>query len=111
MPTWRLVHPNVTERWQVHRKLVTTRIVESHIAGSDAGLEAYAEGEEIPEDVQYLWIGGHVNTTEDEAIRDLWVANGFTYSTVSGGGLDGSSSGLYPGGSTFPGNSVYPEAA
>lgn len=102
MPTWRLIHPHTTERWQVHRRLVVDRVVESHIAGSDAGLEAYAEGEEIPEDPQYLWLGGHINTTTDEAIRDLWVANGFTaVEDVTG----------YPSNDLYPSDDLYPLAS
>jgi hypothetical protein len=101
MPTWRLVHPSTTQRWQVHRKLVVDHTVESHIAGSDASLEAYAEGEEIPEDPQYLWLGGHINTTTDETIRNLWVANGFDAVEDTTG---------YPGADVYPALDLYPLA-
>jgi hypothetical protein len=26
---------------------------------------------------KYVWQGGHDNITEDQAIRDLWLANGY----------------------------------
>jgi hypothetical protein len=79
---WRLVQPTRIERhriggpWNV---LYITNVI---------GLTVYGTGQilrtqENPraDDLtaaQYVWQGGRDNITEDQAIRDLWVANGYS---------------------------------
>lgn len=56
------------------------------------GLTAYGNaapltvGQDVPEHVlngvTYVYRGGYVHTTEDTAIRDLWLASGFDVETI-----------------------------
>jgi hypothetical protein len=102
MPTWRLIHPSTTYRHVIRGSLAHDLTVEHHIAGSGSTLTAYPDGAATPEDPEFFWAGGHVNTTTDEAVKDLWVANGFTaVEDVSG----------FPSTATYPGSTVYPRAS
>lgn len=78
MPTWRLRPPSNTWKWPIRGSLCQETIVESHVAGDDEVLVTYADSAEIPQDLPHIWLGGHVNTTTDPAIKDLWEANGYT---------------------------------
>lgn len=102
MPTWRLTHPSTTYRHQIRGSLCVTQVMEKHVAGSGSTLTAYDEGEEIPEDAEFLWLGGHINTTDDEAVKDLWEANGFTAVEDIAG---------FASLTSYPGTNVYPRAS
>lgn len=89
---WRLRPPTRTDRWRIKGALSYTTTREVTIFGDDEELHISEEGGpysggtdqgSIPYGtVKYIWYGGHVNITDDPAIRDLWAANGFNYEEV-----------------------------
>lgn len=88
---WRLKMPAIRERVKIRGSLQVSIFREATVFGSDAGLFTSTEGVlsgggdaygAIPWNVKYLWHGGHDNTTTSTAIRDLWIANGFTVEEV-----------------------------
>jgi len=83
MPTWRLIPPSTTYRYPVRGSLVQELVVEQHVAGNDVELSTYPDGAEIPEAATHVWLGGHINTTTDPAVRGLWIANGFDVQELS----------------------------
>lgn len=78
MPTWRLRPPNETRTTSFRRNLTTQLVVESTVAGDNVTLASYGDGQEIPEGTPNIWFGGHINTTDDEAVKSLWESNGYT---------------------------------
>lgn len=83
MPTWRLVPPSTTYRYQIRGSLVHNLVMEEHVAGDDVELSTYVDGQEIPEGAVNVWLGGHLNITTDPTVRDLWLANGFSVLELS----------------------------
>lgn len=79
---WRLVHPQVTDRISVKGSLLTKQVRELTVFGDLSGLYTSEDGGNVPEDSVYVWRGGYENTTTSEAIKDLWLANGFTVELI-----------------------------
>ena len=85
-PAWRLIPPARTDEYVVRGALTTTLVREVTVFGDENGLfttelgtpSAGTDGYgSIPFGTKYIWLGGHVNTTDDPAIKDLWLAHGF----------------------------------
>lgn len=80
---WRLVNPKHVEAQYVTGSLTYRLNREETVFGDDVLLlTAYQGSREIPFGTKYIWYGGHQNTTGDTAIRDLWLANGFTVEAI-----------------------------
>jgi hypothetical protein len=94
-PAWRLVVPTIQEKYALpstRGALLVSNYREVTVFGDDDDLFTTAlgvpsEGTDeygaIPFGTKYIWYGGHVNTTDDPAIRDLWLAHGFEVEIVS----------------------------
>lgn len=89
--SWRLVMPPIIERFTFQGMLSTTMYREATVFGDENGLftverGAPAEGTDeygaIPFGTRYIWYGGHVNVTDDPAVRNLWLAHGFEVESV-----------------------------
>lgn len=81
---WQLVPPTETITVPVRGLLRWSLTIPYTVYGDDSGLHSSINGDaDIPFNTKYVWIGGHVNTTEDPAIRDLWLANGFEVEEVA----------------------------
>lgn len=85
-PAWRLVMPAIQERQVIKGSLAVSVYREATVFGDDTGLYTTQQGSvtagsdaygAIPFDTKYIWYGGHVNVTDDPAVRDLWLAHGF----------------------------------
>lgn len=81
---WRLKMPPITEVYPIRGSLMTSNTYEATIFGDDTNLhvstlgnipEGSDEWGAIPPDTKYIWYGGHINITDDPAIRDLWLAH------------------------------------
>lgn len=90
---YRLVLPEIVERFPVPGMgSMTTRVTrEVTVFGDENALHiseqgSIAEGGDdygaIPFGTRYIWYGGHVNVTDDPAIKNLWLANGFEVENV-----------------------------
>ncbi|WP_434439707.1 hypothetical protein [Lentzea sp. E54] len=79
---WRLVHPRIEYRHRFQGNLTVANTVELSVYGDDSGLVTHQDGDPIPPDAQYVWRGGYLNTTDNPAIRDLWLANGYEVEAV-----------------------------
>lgn len=88
---WRLAMPKTTDYWTVSGSLRVSIQREATVFGDDTTLYTSFDGVlsgggdadgAIPHTTKYIWFGGHDNVTADTAIRDLWVANGFTVQEV-----------------------------
>lgn len=80
---WQLVQPTRIERWRLGddswNVIYVTNVVGLTVYGDDSGLSTIEnpKTEQIGA-AKYVWQGGHDNITTDQAIRDLWVANGYS---------------------------------
>jgi hypothetical protein len=78
---YRLVQPERVERWRLGdpgNVIYVRNVVGLTVYGDDSGLfTAENPKTETLFSAKYVWQGGHDNITEDQAIRDLWVANGY----------------------------------
>lgn len=78
---WRLVQPVRTERWRLGdpgNVIYVTNVVGLTVYGDDAELSTIENPKtETLDAAKYVWQGGHDNITQDQAIRDLWLANGY----------------------------------
>lgn len=92
-PAWRLVMPAISERQTIRGNLAVTINREATVFGDENGLfttqnGSVSEGSDdygaIPFGTKYIWYGGHVNTTDDPAIKNLWLAHGFGVENVTG---------------------------
>jgi hypothetical protein len=90
---YRLIVPQVKEYFTIPGTwgLRTSKVRELTVFGDENGLftselGAIPEGGDdygaIPFGTKYIWYGGHVNMTDDPAIRDLWLAHGFEVENV-----------------------------
>lgn len=91
---WRLVMPQIAERYALPNtrgSLLTTLYREATVFGDESGLFTVEMGRPgpgldeygaIPFGTRYIWYGGHVNTTDDPAIKNLWLAHGFEVENV-----------------------------
>jgi hypothetical protein len=91
---YRLVVPQIVERYTFpgsNGSLSTTMAREVTVFGDENGLFTSNQGSipeggddygAIPFGTKYIWYGGHVNLTDDPAIRDLWLAHGFEVEIV-----------------------------
>lgn len=84
MTTWRLVMPDIEERFTIVGSLSVTMIRHATIFGDEDGLfistlgdipEGADEWGAIPYNTKYIWYGGHENLTDDPDIRALWLAH------------------------------------
>lgn len=83
---WKLVNPTVTDRYRLGgpRNWIYVQNVRGiTVLGTGSTLTAVENPttEQITS-AQYVWLGGHDNITDSSAIRDLWVANGFSVEMV-----------------------------
>jgi hypothetical protein len=85
-PAWRLVMPAISERYTIRGNLAVTISREATVFGDENGLFTTQNGSlsdgsdeygAIPYGTKYIWFGGHVNTTDDPAVKNLWLAHGF----------------------------------
>ncbi len=83
---WRLVMPAISERHVIKGSLAVTINREATVFGDENGLYTTETGSPspgsddygaIPFGTKYIWYGGHVNTTDDPAVKALWLAHGF----------------------------------
>jgi hypothetical protein len=79
---WKLVQPTRIERWRLGddswNVIYVTNVVGLTVYGDNSGLSTIENPKtEQVAGAQYVWQGGHDNITEDQAIRDLWLANGY----------------------------------
>lgn len=84
---WRLKPPEQRDKYQIAGSLQTSVVRVATVFGDESGLFTAYEGAvdpagadangSIPFGTKYIWHGGSDNTTDDPAIRDLWLANGF----------------------------------
>lgn len=78
---WKLVQPTRIERWRLGdpgNVIYVTNVVGLTVYGDDNGLFTIENPKtETLESAQYVWQGGHDNITTDQAIRGLWLANGY----------------------------------
>jgi len=90
-PAWRLVMPTVREKWTLKGSLTTSTYREATVFGDENGLFTTAQGSPspgsdssgaIPFGTKYIWYGGHVNTTDDPAVKNLWLTHGFEVENV-----------------------------
>lgn len=88
---WRLIAPQIVEKYPIAGSLVYSKKRELTVFGDDVELFTAEEGglteggdeyNSIPWGTKYIWQGGHVNTTSDAAIKDLWIANGFSVEVI-----------------------------
>jgi len=91
---YQLVVPDIIESYPMpdtNGSLRTSLVRHVTVFGDENGLftseqGAIAEGADeygaIPFGTRYIWYGGHVNLTDDPAIRDLWLAHGFEVEIV-----------------------------
>jgi hypothetical protein len=93
---YRLVMPTIQEKYELpgtNGALTVSNFREVTVFGDESGLatsnlgaidppEAADEWGAIPEGTKYIWYGGHVNMTDDPAIRDLWLAHGYEVELV-----------------------------
>lgn len=91
--SWRLVMPAIRETWPIAGRgaLRVSTYREATVFGDEDGLFTVSEGAKVPgtDDwgsipfgTKYIWYGGHVNTTDDPAVRALWLAHGFEVQNV-----------------------------
>jgi hypothetical protein len=79
---WRLVQPTRIERHRLGgptNVIYVTNVIGQTVYGTGSVLRT----QENPRaddlaSAQYVWQGGRDNITEDQAIRDLWLANGYS---------------------------------
>lgn len=95
---WQLVHPNRVDKHSLRGSLTFSNTVEFTVFGDDTQLYTHEDGAQIPEGVKYVWRGGCVNTTEDPAIKNLWLANGYQVD----------STGPFPGSNVYPSDDLFP---
>lgn len=107
MPTWRLIPPASVHRYRVKGSLQQEQIVESHVAGDDSALTTYPDSAEIPFGVKHMWLGGHINTTEDPAIKALWEAHGYSVEEWFDEYAFYPSDAMFPSGNIYPGSGPY----
>jgi len=90
---WRLVMPTIREKRTLKGSLSTSTYREATVFGDEAGLFTTAQGSRspgsdsygaIPFGTKYIWYGGHVNTTDDPAVKNLWLSYGFEVETLAG---------------------------
>jgi hypothetical protein len=90
-PAWQLVMPTIREKWTLKGSLTTSTYREATVFGDENGLftterGSRSEGSDeygaIPFGTKYIWYGGHVNTTDDPAVKDLWLDAGFEVENV-----------------------------
>lgn len=79
---WKLVQPTRIERWRLGddswNVIYVTNVVGLTVYGDDTELHTIENPKtEQLASAKYVWQGGHDNITEDQAIRDLWLANGY----------------------------------
>lgn len=79
---WRLVHPFRLEKYPFVPGRPSPQyipvVVDATIFGDDSGLvSSWGPGLDQLNAAQYVWLGGHINTTEDPDIRQLWLDNGY----------------------------------
>lgn len=78
---YRLVQPTRVERWRLGdpgNVIYVRNVVGLTVYGDDTQLfTAENPKTETLFSAKYVWQGGHDNITEDQAIRDLWVANNY----------------------------------
>lgn len=105
---WQLTMPLIRERWTMKGSLSTSTYREATVFGDEAGLFTTQRGSRspgsdsygaIPFGTKYIWYGGHINITEDPAVRDLWIQFGYATEAVLG---------LFPGDDVFPSSGIYP---
>lgn len=91
-PAWQLVMPQIVERFTFRGGLSTTLSREATVFGDENGLFTTERGSPspgsdeygaIPYATKYIWYGGHVNTTDDPAVKNLWLAHGFEVENVT----------------------------
>lgn len=93
---WRLVPPTIHERWPVHGRLRVGSHREYTVFGDETALYLAEHGRlpggggdawgAIPDGTPFVWLGGHLNTTTDPAVRALWLAHahlGLSVETVN----------------------------
>lgn len=93
---WRLVPPTIRERWPVRGRVRVGLSRECTVFGDGDTLFLAEHGRlpggggdswgAIPEDTPFVWLGGHLNTTTDPAVRALWLAHahlGLSVETVN----------------------------
>lgn len=90
-PAWRLVMPTIEDRYTIRGSLATTLYREATVFGDESGLFITSRGSKspgsdsygaIPFGTKYIWYGGHVNVTDDPAVKNLWLAHGFEVENV-----------------------------
>lgn len=90
-PAWRLVMPQVVERFTLQGALSTSTVREATVFGDENGLFTAERGSPspgtdeygaIPFGTKYIWYGGHVNITDDPAVKNLWLSHGFEVENV-----------------------------
>jgi hypothetical protein len=105
---WKLVPPRYVDRYSIRNSLAFSITREETIFGDDVTLNRSYEGGlksggdeygAIPFGTKYIWAGGHINVTDDPAIRDLWLAYGFGVLTRRQ---------LYPGLNLYPSQTLRP---
>lgn len=79
---WRLVQPTRIERWRLGdgtpNVVYVTNVVGLTVYGDDDLLSTIENPKtETLDSAKYVWQGGHDNITTDQAIRNLWLANGY----------------------------------
>lgn len=78
---WQLVNPTVVDRYRLgdpSHVIYVKNVRALTVLGTGSVLTALENPTtELINAAQYVWLGGHANITNDPAIRDLWVANGF----------------------------------
>ncbi len=78
---WKLVQPTRIERWRLGdpgNVIYVTNVVGLTVYGDDSGLFTIENPKtETLESATYVWQGGHDNITDNQAIRNLWLANGY----------------------------------
>jgi len=78
---WRLTQPTRVERWRLggpNNVIYVNNVVALTVYGDDTTLHTDENPKtEVLLSAKYVWQGGHDNITEDQAIRDLWLANGY----------------------------------
>jgi hypothetical protein len=78
---WKLVQPTREERWRLggpNNVIYVRNVVGLTVLGNDAALVTVENprSEQLAS-AKYVWLGGRDNITEDQAIRNLWAANGY----------------------------------
>lgn len=88
---WRLKPPQHVTEYVIVGSLKTRMVVEETVFGDENGLfTSYDQNipvgadeyQAIPFGTKYIWHGGSDNTTDDPAIKNLWLANGFDIEPV-----------------------------